>query len=47
MFEIIFSGGVEDVEDVFIVLDEVEDGIKFVYVVWKLLVFLGCFRIWL
>ncbi|VBB72683.1 Putative protein of unknown function [Podospora comata] len=43
--EIIFSGGVEDVEDVFIVPDEVEDGTKFVYAVWKLSVFLGRPRI--
>ncbi|KAK4681954.1 hypothetical protein QC764_112100 [Podospora pseudoanserina] len=43
--EVIFSGGVEDVEDVFIVPDEVEDGTKFVYAVWKLSVFLGRPRI--
>ncbi|KAK4201851.1 TRAPP trafficking subunit Trs65-domain-containing protein [Triangularia verruculosa] len=43
--EIIHSGGVEDVEDAFIVPDESEDGIKFVYAVWKLSVFLGRPRI--
>ncbi|KAK4173015.1 TRAPP trafficking subunit Trs65-domain-containing protein [Triangularia setosa] len=43
--EIIFSGGVENVEDAFIVPDKAKDGTKFIYAVWKLSVFLGRPRI--
>ncbi|KAK0729355.1 TRAPP trafficking subunit Trs65-domain-containing protein [Apiosordaria backusii] len=43
--ETIYSGGIEDVEDAFIVADEADDGTKFVYAVWKLSVFLGRPRI--